>query len=122
MQRLSEMPDADIQAFMKNGEQRSLLKAAALDYSLGQPAIQAVLRQYNVDRKGIEELFRELIASGIGGMRMGHYLPEAIAQYAEPLSFVLEWSKDRSKLSHDDVVMSVVGYFEFGRVLPPTSS
>ena len=116
---LSGAPGQDFQTAMRNGEQKSALKAVVIDHGLQRPEIQSVMRSFGADRQTLQSLFNDLIACGIGGMTMGHYLPEAIAQYPRPLSFLLSWNSDRSKLGQQDVAMMLLEYFYRGQALPP---
>ncbi|WP_310570110.1 hypothetical protein [Gemmatimonas sp.] len=115
---LGGVPGQDIQTAMGNAEKKSALKSAAIDYALRRPEIHAVMQRFGADRQTLQSLFGELIACGIGGMRTGHYLPEAIAQYPRPLTFLLSWNADRSKMRQLDVAMAIIGYFDRGETLP----
>lgn len=115
---LQPATNGDVIGAIRISDQRNQLQDTVLDISFAQPDIQSVLRQYNIERPAVVQLFQELTMERIGGMTMGHYLPQAIAYYPRPLSFLLAWNADRAALSAGDVAVYLMDYFEHGKALP----
>lgn len=86
---------------------------AFFDYCEQQPSIQALLREFNVSRKDLQELYNKLIMAGAGQWTCGHWVPASALAYPESLRYVLK----RREEDIQETAFNLIMYFEQGSPL-----
>jgi len=84
-----------------------------LDYCERQPSIQALLREFKVSRKDLQELYNRLIMAGAGQWTCGHWV--AASALAYPVSF--QYLLSRREENIQETAFRLIMYFEQGLAL-----
>jgi hypothetical protein len=91
-------------------DRRAKAKEELLNYCEQQPSIQALLTEFNVSRKNLEELYYQLIKVGAGQWTCGHWVPASALAYPASLRYLLN---QRGK-NIEEAAFRVIMHFEQG--------
>ena len=80
------------------------------EYCESQPAVKAVMEDFQVSRKDLKEIYSQLIEAGAGQWSCGHWVPASALAYPESLKYVLSRSESDIKETSFNLIM----YFEHG--------
>jgi len=80
------------------------------DYCESQPAVKAVMEDFQVSRKDLKEIYSQLIKAGAGQWSCGHWVPASALAYPESLEYVLSRRESDIKETSFNLIM----YFEHG--------
>lgn len=80
------------------------------EYCESQPAVKAVMEEFQVSRKDLKKIYSQLIEAGAGQWSCGHWVPASALAYAESLKYVL--SRRESDL--EETSFNLIMYFEHG--------
>jgi hypothetical protein len=81
-----------------------------LDYCESQPAVKAVMEDFQVSRKDLKEIYSQIIEAGAGQWSCGHWVPASALAYPESLEYVLSRRESDIKETSFNLIM----YFEHG--------
>ncbi len=84
-----------------------------LDYCEQQPSIQALLREFKVSRKDLQELYNRLIMAGAGQWTCGHWVAASALAYPVSLQYLLS----RREENIQETAFRLIMYFEQGLAL-----
>lgn len=93
---------------------RDEAKNALFDYCEQQPSTKAILDEFNVSRKELEELYYKLLAAGAGQWACGHWVVASALAYPETLRYLLSRRGQREM----ETAYRLIMYFERGSTLP----
>jgi len=111
-------PSEAMEDIFKGGDRKSSAENALLDYCEQQPAIQALLKEFNISRQDLKELYHQLLMVGAGQWTCGHWVAASALAYPEPLRYLLK----RRKESMLETAFNLLMYFERGAALETLSS
>jgi hypothetical protein len=80
------------------------------DYCESQPAVKAVMEDFQISRKDLKEIYSQLIEAGAGQWSCGHWVPASALAYPESLEYVLSRKESDIKETSFNLIM----YFEHG--------
>lgn len=83
---------------------------ALFDYGESQPAVRAVMEDFQVSRKDLKEIYSQLIEAGAGQWSCGHWVPASALAYPESLEYVLS----RRESDIEETSFNLIMYFEHG--------
>jgi hypothetical protein len=80
------------------------------DYCESQPAVKAVMENFQASREHLKEIYSQLIEAGAGQWSCGHWVPASALAYPEPLEYVLS----RRESDIEETSFNLIMYFEHG--------
>jgi len=80
------------------------------DYCESQPAVKAVIEDFQVSRKNLKEIYSQIIEAGAGQWSCGHWVPASALAYPESLEYVLSRRENDIKETSFNLIM----YFDHG--------
>jgi hypothetical protein len=98
---------------LSGSDQEANAEEVFLDYCEQQPSIQALLSEFSVTRKDLQELYNKLIMAGAGQWTCGHWVPASALAYPESLRYVLS----RKDENFQETAFNLIMYFEQGSPL-----
>lgn len=96
-----------------SSDRKANAEKVLLDYCEQQPSIQALLSEFRVSRKDLQELFNKLIMAGAGQWTCGHWVPASALAYPESLRYLLS----RREENIQETAFNLIMYFEQGSPL-----
>ena len=106
-------PNKLMEEILSDSDRMDVAEDALLDYCEQQPAIQALLKEFQISRNDLKELYHQLIAVGAGQWACGHWVAASALAYPESLRYVL----DRREENIQETAFSLIMYFEQGSPL-----
>jgi len=106
-------PNKIMDDILSGNDDNDNAEEAFLDYCEQQPSIQALLNEFNVSRKDLQELYNKLIMAGAGQWTCGHWVPASALAYPESLRYVL----NRREENIQETAFKLIMYFEQGSPL-----
>ncbi len=106
-------PNKIMDDILSGNDDNDNAEEAFFDYCEQQPSIQALLREFNVSRKDLQELYNKLIMAGAGQWTCGHWVPASALAYPESLRYVL----NRREKNIQETAFNLIMYFEQGSPL-----
>jgi len=93
---------------------------ALLDYCERQAPLQVVVKEFNVSREDLEELYQQLLFAGDGQWRGGHFVAAAALAYPDSLRYLLRRSREKGREEGrlQTTAYNLLVYFEHGKALP----
>ena len=86
---------------------------ALLDYCEQQPSIQAILKEFQVSRQDLQELYHQFIAVGAGQWACGHWVAASALAFPESLRYAL----NRREKNMQETAFNLIMHFEQGSAL-----
>lgn len=77
--------------------------------------LRKIMGLYEVDKGGLEGIYKMLLANGAGQWKRGHYVPVSSFAFVHTFSFLLEQT---GNLSWIDISILLLEYFEWNDVGP----
>ena len=102
-----------IKELLSGGDRRATAEDALLDYCEQQPAIQALLKESQISRHDLQELFHQLILNGAGQWACGHWVAASTLAYPESLRYAIKRRGENMRQTASKLIM----YFEQGSPL-----
>ena len=93
-------------------EKREKLLNEYIDFCLTDTGISKVVKDFNITKKDIKEIYNQLLASGAGQWQGGHYVALSTLAYAQPLEYFLKAKKIHK--SDLEIMYNLTVYFEKG--------
>lgn len=106
-------PNKLMEEVLSDGDRRATAEDALLDYCEQQPAIQALLKEYQISRHDLQELYHQIIAEGAGQWACGHWVPASTLAYPESLRYAIK----RRGENMQETAFNLIMYFERGSAL-----
>jgi ABC-type multidrug transport system fused ATPase/permease subunit len=106
-------PNKLMEDMFSSSDRKANAEEVLLDYCEQQPSIQALLREFGVSRKGLQELYNKLIMVGAGQWTCGHWVPASALAYPESLRYILSRREENIK----ETAFNLIMYFEQGSPL-----
>ena len=119
LQRISQQlePSADPNKLVKemtDGSNRyANAKDALFDYCESQPAIQALMNEFQISREDLRGLYHQLIAAGAAQWACGHWVAASALVYPKSLRYLLVRRGENNK----ETAYKLIMYFEQGSAL-----
>src|SRR3989344_3586084 len=102
----------DVSALISWSEKRENLLSEYVDFCLADPGVFKVMKDFNITKKDIKEIYNQLLASGAGQWQGGHYVALSTLAYAQPLEYFLKAKKNHK--SDLEIMYNLTVYFEKG--------
>jgi len=105
-----------MQEIMGTSNRRQQAEDALLNYCLAQPSLQSLVKEFDVGRAILKELYSRLYVSGAGQWAGGHWVAASALAYPHTLRFLLtslQGGASAIEQSH-----ALVMHFERGAPLP----
>ena len=106
-------PNKLMEDMFSNSDRKANAEEVLLDYCEQQPSIQALLEEFRVSRKDLQELYNKLIMAGAGQWTCGHWVPASALAYPESLRYILS----RREENFQKTAFNLIMYFEEGSPL-----
>ena len=106
-------PNKLMEEMFSSSDRKANAEKVLLDYCEQQPSIQALLSEFRVSRKDLQELFNKLIMAGAGQWTCGHWVPASALAYPESLRYLLS----RREENIQETAFNLIMYFEQGSPL-----
>jgi hypothetical protein len=107
-----------MEGLFSDGDSKTSAESAILDYCEEQPTIQALLREFEISRQDLQELYHQLIMVGAGQWTRGHWVAASALAYPDPLRYLLM----RRKEDMLETAYNLIMYFERGAPLETLTS
>lgn len=90
-------PEKLAREILGHGNEMASAEDALLDYCEQQAPIQTLLKEFDISRNDLNELYRDLIRLGCGQWACGHWVAASALAYPESLRYVLN-RRDRDRV------------------------
>ena len=102
-----------MEGILSSGGRKATAEDALLDYCEQQPATQALLKEFQISRHDLHELYHQLITAGAGQWVCGHWVAASVLAYPESLRYALS----RREENVQETSFKLIMYFERGSAL-----
>lgn len=106
-------PNKIMEDMFGSSDRKSNAEEVFFDYCEQQPSIQALLKEFRVSRKDLQELYNKFIMAGAGQWACGHWVPASALAYPESLRYLL----NRREENIQETAFNLIMYFEQGSPL-----
>ncbi len=106
-------PNKLMEEMFSSGDRSVDAEDALLDYCEQQPLIQAILKEFQISRHDLQELYQQLLVAGAGQWTCGHWVAASALAYPEPLRYALI----RKGEDITETAFKLIMYFEQGSAL-----
>lgn len=111
-------PNKVMEALFSDDDSKTIAENALLDYCEQQPTIQALLREFEISRQDLHELYHQLAMVGAGQWASGHWVAASALAYPDSLRYLLM----RRKEDIQETAYNLIMYFERGAPLETLTS
>ena len=91
-------------------EKREKLLNEYIDFCLEDPGVFKIVKDFDIAKKDIKEIYGQLLASGAGQWQGGHYVALSTLAYMQPLEYFLKAKKIHK--SDLEIMYNLTVYFE----------
>jgi hypothetical protein len=102
--------DKPLAEMMSDSVREERVKETLLDYCESQPEIKKIMRESQVSRSDLKELYNQLLLAGAGQWTCGHWVAGSAIAYPESLNYLLA----RRGENMMETAYNLIVYFERG--------
>lgn len=106
-------PNRLMEEMLSSSDRSTDAEDALFDYCEQQPSIQAILKEFQVSRQDLQELYHQLIAVGAGQWTCEHWVAASALAFPESLRYAI----NRKGKNMQETAFNLIMHFEQGSAL-----